>query len=112
MKTIVKLLLVLSLTPVVGCGNKAESIASEQSQLFQDPVLKADWDTAVTAIHTNGYLVAEISLRKLGAKQNLTAQQTIAVQDTLRALHAKLFAAAEQGDLRASNAVVELQKLQ
>jgi len=59
------------------------------------------------AIHTNGYVVAEISLKKLLSK-NLTLQQVSAVQDTMRAMHIKMYAAADRGDLQASNAVVQL----
>jgi hypothetical protein len=114
MKTIVKLLLVLSLTPIIGCSNSdnAESILSKHSQLFQDPSLKPDWNTVAAAVHTNGYVVAETSLRKLGSKnKNLTLEQVTAIQDTLQALNTKLYAAAARGDLQASNAIVELQKM-
>ena len=131
MKTLVQLLLVLSLAPIIGCGNKttttqsepvapvqsksvapvqSKSVAPAEPQLFQDASLKADWDTAQAALHTNGYFVAVVSLKKLLSK-NLTLEQVTAVQDTRRALDDKLCAALIRGDSRASNALVEIQKL-
>jgi hypothetical protein len=131
MKTLVKLLLILSLSPIIGCGNKtvptqsepiapvqsksvapvqSKSVAPAEPQLFQDASLKADWDTALAALHTNGYLAAAVSLKKLQSK-NLTLKQVAAVQDVRRALDNQMCAALIKGDSRASNALAEIQKL-
>ena len=107
MKIIIKLLLVLSLIPIVGCGNKAESTLSSQSQLFQDPALKANWDTASAAMKTNGYVAAQMSLRDI-LKHPVTDAQLNAVNDAVKAINAQMYAAADRGDLQASNAVVQL----
>jgi len=111
MKTIIKLLLVLSLIPIIGCSNNgnAESTLSKHSQLFQNPSLKPDWDMVVAAVHTNGYVAAETGLNKLMLNnQNLTSEQRAVLEDTLSELHTKLYAAVNRGDLQASNAVAQL----
>jgi len=107
MKTIFKLLLVLSLTQIVGCGNKAVSTISSQSQLFQDPALKADWETATAAMKTNGYVAAQMSLRDI-LKHPVTDAQLNAVNDATKAINTQMYAAADRGNLQASNAVVQL----
>lgn len=95
----------------VGCGkSSASSIAAIHSQLLTTSSLEKDWDTATTAMRTNGYMVAITILRKMQT-ENPSAGQLGAIDDTLRELNIQMFAAAAKGDANASRAAEELRKM-
>src|SRR5258708_3650444 len=102
--------LLLLIAGSAGCGRSASSLGSGYSKLFQsaDQQTKADWDTAIAAIKTNGYVLGIVSLSRLGQQTNLSAEQGAAIRETVGAVSDQMHAAANKGDPAASNSIVEL----
>jgi hypothetical protein len=99
---------------LVGCIKSADSVGASQSRSFQsaDAETKSTWDTALSALKTNGYAVAFIAIRKLREQTNLTPDQVRSLDKTATALSDQLYAAANKGDTAAVNALQELRELQ
>jgi ABC-type glycerol-3-phosphate transport system substrate-binding protein len=94
-----------------GCSKPNPSaVAAAHSQLFPADPLKTEWETAMAALQTNGYIVAETALYKM-QRENPNAQQLQAIDETLRALNEQIIAAANKGDPGANQALQELKKL-
>ncbi|MDE3066749.1 MAG: hypothetical protein KGJ60_04270 [Verrucomicrobiota bacterium] len=109
MKPILRLsasLLLLAL--LAGCGKpSASSVAAAHSNLFPSSPLKEQWDTAMAAMQTNGYVTAVTTLKKMQL-ENVNDAQLTAINDTLRTLNDQILAAADKGDANAAHAMEEL----
>lgn len=91
-----------------GCGRPDAAAAfASHSDLFSSGQLKEDWDIAMTAMKTNGYVTAETTLNKMRT-ENPTAEQLNAINHAIKAINDQLYAAAEKGDANASKALKEL----
>ena len=93
---------------IAGCSkNDASSIAASHSDLFPAGQLKENWNAAMTAMQTNGYVAAMNALNKCRA-ENPNLNQLNAINDTVRKLNDQMIAAAEKGDINASNALKQI----
>lgn len=100
--------IVLALAATTGCSRpSALSVATSHSRLFPAGRLKQDLGTVITALRTNGYVAAEVTLVKM-QRQNLNARQLDAIHDTMRRLNEEAVAAAASGSVSASNELREL----
>ncbi|HWH71406.1 MAG TPA: hypothetical protein VNT26_18670, partial [Candidatus Sulfotelmatobacter sp.] len=61
---------------LAGCGKNAASVGSRNAKLFQsaNPQIKTQWDTAMAAVKTNGFVVSIVTLRNL-QQASLTPEQ-------------------------------------
>lgn len=94
---------------LTGCKKDAAGLGSQYAKAFDAaaPELKARWQTALTAVKTNGYSVAVLTLREL-SQATLTPDQSQAVTETLRAINDQMYDAANQGNAAAKSAIDEL----
>lgn len=96
-------MVVLVVWLVSGCSKpSAADIAAGHRELFPAGQLKTDLDSVVADLRTNGFVSAEVTLVKM-ERENPTAQQLIAIHDTMATLKEQIRAAAASGDINASN---------
>ncbi len=94
-----------------GCGAKdPNAVGSRNAKVFAsaDPQTKEQWGTALTAMKTNGYVIATLSLQALAQQTNLTPEQLQAVHETVASVADQMFAAANKGDQAAVQAIQQL----
>lgn len=102
--------LTCALLLLAGCSKDPGAIATNGSKAFQsaDAATRALWETSLAAMKTNGYAVAMLGFKQLGAQSNLTPEQAKAVGDTATALSDQMYAAANKGDANAVEAIKQL----
>jgi len=95
---------------LAGCSKSNTALEASGSQAFQaaDAPTKAVWGAAVSALRTNGYAPALLSLQTLATQPNLSAEQSTAVTDLSRAITDQLFTAASRGDANAIEALKQV----
>ena len=96
--------------PLAGCGNKQRSAAitpTEQQSFNSSPDLQQMWNAVQEAGRTNDYVGAQTLLFNL-MSQNLTPEQRAVATKEGNVISERMYAAAQQGDAAASNAIVEL----
>jgi len=94
---------------VTGCGQGGLSVRDSGEFQGAAPELKTQWQTAVQAAKTNGYLVAYTTLQKLQTQTGLNPAQAKAVEELLGVVGTRMFNAANNGDPEATKAVKEVQ---
>ena len=96
-----------------GCGRSGASLGARNSKLFQsaDAQTKGNWETAMAALKTNGFLVSIVALQSLQQRGNLTPEQLKAVNETVTAVSDEMYAAANRGDANAKQQIQDLGKL-
>lgn len=92
-----------------GCGRATGGLASKEQHAFDNasPELAQSWATAVQASKTDDYFGAEVLLYQL-LRQNLTAEQKLAVEHQLTIVIERLNAALDKGDPAAKAALDQL----
>jgi hypothetical protein len=98
-----RVLLVAPLILSGACGKKIDvrSQANELEKSFEASQPNAYVNFAVSAVRTNDYAVSVIALQNARRVPGLTADQLMAVQQTLEAITADLVARAARGDAKA-----------
>ncbi len=94
-----------------GCGAKdPNAVGSRNAKVFAsaDPQTREQWDTAIAAMKTNGYVIATVNLQCLAQQTNLTPEQLQAVHETVASMTDQMFAAANKGDQAAVQAIQQL----
>ena len=94
---------------VTGCGQGGLGVHDSGEFQGAAPELKAQWQTAVQAAKTNGYVVAYTTLQKLQTQPGLSAAQAKAAEDLLGVVGTRMFKAANDGDPEATKALKEVQ---
>jgi hypothetical protein len=94
---------------VTGCDKGGLSVHDSGEFQAASPEVKSQWQTAVEAAKTNGYLVAYTTLQKLQAQPGLTAGQSNAVVELSGVVGTRMFNAANNGDPEATKALKEVQ---
>ena len=105
-------LLALAVLVIAGCGRDPAALGAHNSKLFEsaEAPIKSEWQTAMAAVNTNGYVTAVVTLQKL-QQMKLTPQQLDAVNQTVTAVSDQMYQAANKGDARAKQALEELRTL-
>ena len=95
---------------LASCGNKGSTEHAVRTKVFDsaEPATKAIWDAAISALKTNDSVGSQLALFDLRARTDLTAEQMSIVDDTLKAVSARMFDAAARGDTNALEAMEEL----
>jgi len=83
----------------------APAPASPSAPQDQTAGVQREVNTALSAMKTNGYADAYVTLRAVQASPNLTADQVIAVQNARQAIEKNVAAKAAAGDPAALRAV-------
>ena len=86
-------------------GDAAPAPASLAAPRDQTAEVQQAVNTALSAMKTNGYADAYVTLRAIQASPNLTADQVIAVQNARQAIEKNVAAKAAAGDPAALRAV-------
>jgi len=89
-------------------GDAAPAQASPAAPRDQTAEVQQAVNTALSAMKTNGYADAYVTLRAIQASPNLTVDQVIAVQNARRAIENNVAAKAAAGDPAALRAVEAL----
>lgn len=92
---------------LAGCYQKVDKSVFGSGK----PEVQAAWTQALAASKANDYVAANTNLVSL-LKQDITSDQLLAVQGTLRALNERMNNAAASGDAAAQKAVETLKTLQ
>jgi hypothetical protein len=97
---------------LAGCSRSGASVGSGYAKAFQsaDTQIKAGWESAMSALKTNGFAPAVLGLQRLKEQGKLTPEQLQAVEATVTAASDQMYAAANQGDAQARQAIEELRK--
>ncbi len=98
-----------------GCNRGAKDpskVGSQYDKTFQsaDAEVKACWDHATAAMSTNGFAAATLALQQLLQQTNATPEQIQAAHETVLAVNAKMYEAANKGDANALQSIQELRK--
>jgi hypothetical protein len=93
----------LGCKPTAASGDKVFASASADA--------KGLWISATAAMKTNGYAVALLTLRELGAKPGLTEAQQKVVASYSTSINDQMYAAADKGDAAAKKALEELRSV-
>jgi hypothetical protein len=109
MKHLVILLTVLAAL-VASCSRSPSSIGGKSKAFDSAPAaVKESWTQAVACAQTNDYAAATILMKEL-RKQELTPEQSAAVEASLKTVMEAMYEAAERGDPAAKKAIEELNK--
>ena len=97
---------------LASCSNKGSTERAVRTKVFDsaEPATKAIWDAAVSALKTNDPVGSQLALFDLRGRTNLTTEQMRIVDDTLKAVSARMFDAASRGDTNALEAMEELSR--
>lgn len=98
-----------------GCNRGAKDpskLGAQHDKAFQSaqPEVKACWDNATAAMATNGYAAAMMALQQLLEHTNATPEQIQGAHETVLAVNAKMYEAANKGDPNALQSIQELRK--
>lgn len=106
-------LLAFLVLALVGCDKSPQTIAARGAKAFQSapPEVKADWDSASSALNSNDLVGAVTNLAKLQVLETLTPDQGQVVRETSAALNDRIHEAANKGDASAKAALDELRKM-
>jgi len=94
---------------ITGCGRGGLAVRDSGAFRSASSELKGQWDLAMAAAQTNGYLLAYTNLQSLQGRTGLTAEQSKAVEEMLGVVGTRMFNAANQGDAEATKALKEVQ---
>lgn len=96
-----------------GCGKSPNSVAASHSDLFTTAPLKDEWDTAMAAMQTNGFVIATTNLNKMRLENPTpTPDQLAAINGTIKALSKQMENLANKGDANARSALEQLRTSQ
>lgn len=96
-----------------GCGKSASSVAASHSDLFTSAPLKDEWDTAMAAMQTNGFVIAVTNLNKMRLENPTPSpDQLAAINGTIKALNKQMLDLANNGDANARSALEQLRTSQ
>jgi len=105
--------LAVALLAVCGCGKHvAMPKEATDTKAFDSASadLKADWNKVVAAVAAKDYSTVILTCKKMYANPDLTPEQRTAVLNTWNALQMEMFKKAEDGDVKAKEAVAEVRK--
>ncbi|HTL57691.1 MAG TPA: hypothetical protein VL361_18540 [Candidatus Limnocylindrales bacterium] len=108
----VPLLTALLLLVFVGaCKRRSSELTAADSHAFDSatPELKQQWEIAVQAVNTNGYVVSQTILYDI-LRLELPAEQRQAAQHELAIVTERFNAALDKGDPEAQAALAELRQ--
>ena len=95
-------------TLVASCSKSPSSIGGKSTVFDSAPAaVKESWTRAVACAQTNDYAGATILMLGL-RKQELTPEQSAAVEASLKTVTEAMYEAADRGDLAAKKAIEEL----
>jgi len=95
---------------VASCSKSPTSIGGMSTVFDSAPAaVKESWSQAVASARTNDYVGATILLLGL-RKQDLTPEQSAAVEVSLKTVTEAMYEAADRGDPAAKKAIEELKK--
>lgn len=91
---------------VAGCGNEAPKLSSSEKALFENstPEIKQLFETALVADKANNYMAACTNYYAL-LHQNLSMDQSLAMQTAMKSLKLRIFEAVDKGDAGAKTAL-------
>jgi len=95
---------------VASCRESPSSIGGKSKVFDRAPAaVKESWTQAVACAQTNDYAGATLLLAGL-RKQELTPEQSAAVEASLKTVTQAMYEAADRGDLAAKKAIEELKR--
>jgi hypothetical protein len=105
------------LIAIVVCGCKGgtkdpNALGAKYNPVFASAPaeVKTPWETANSALKTNGYAVAIFELQAVLQQPNLSPEQSAAAKETVNAVSAQMYAQANKGDAAARQAIDDLRK--
>ncbi len=101
------------LLAVCGCGkHEAMPKVATNTKAFDSASaeLKADWNKVVAAVAAKDYSTVILTCKQMYAAPDLTPEQRTAVLNTWTALQSEMFKQAENGDVKAKEAIAEVRK--